>query len=380
MRIFVEDGKLKVKDAEDVEALRRAFYGKLEKGEIVLDPEEALYLIDVRGAECYEGTKRLSFNELAARYVAPGFVARYLTYKDWRDRGLFIRPIAEAGGPYARNPVIKYPSIDFKPEKIECTALFFPDDRIAIVDDPAIGRKLYESYWLGQYGTYKAEEKGRLLKLDQFETLFAVDAFGLTIANFDRTALEGVLHADPDYRAMYAVYADWRARGFIVKTGFKFGTHFRIYFPGAGPMKKGEWVHSRHVIQVFPRSKRLRIAEWARAIRVAHSVRKTFILAIPGKRRKPAKVMLSYLLFHRKQGAVETPATDDPSFAMLSLAEDEMIGGAELADAIEQAKSLGLDLILAIADRETAVTHYRVKRIDLPRSKYEYYEVEWIQP
>jgi pheromone shutdown protein TraB len=65
---------------------------------------------------------------------------------------------------------------------------------------------------------------------------------------------------------------------------------------------------------------------------------------------------------------------------MLSLSEEEQIGGAELAEAIEGAKKLGLDLILAISDRETSVTYYRVRRIELPGSKYEYYEIEWEQP
>jgi len=35
---------------------------------------------------------------------------------------------------------------------------------------------------------------------------------------------------------------------------------------------------------------------------------------------------------------------------------------------------------LSICDRETSVTHYRVKRVELPGSKYEYYEIEWKQP
>ena len=47
---------------------------------------------------------------------------------------------------------------------------------------------------------------------------------------------------------------------------------------------------------------------------------------------------------------------------MLSLSEEEYIGGKEFAGAIREAKSLKLDLILAIADRETAVTYYKVRQ------------------
>jgi hypothetical protein len=36
--------------------------------------------------------------------------------------------------------------------------------------------------------------------------------------------------------------------------------------------------------------------------------------------------------------------------------------------------------MLAIADRESSVTYYHVKRLELPGSEYEYYEIEWAQP
>ena len=35
----------------------------------------------------------------------------------------------------------------------------------------------------------------------------------------------------------------------------------------------------------FSRKSKMIISEWARAIRVAHSVKKTFILGIPGKEK-----------------------------------------------------------------------------------------------
>jgi len=113
---------------------------------------------------------------------------------------------------------------------------------------------------------------------------------------------------------------------------------------------------------------------------VAHSVKKTFILAIPGRELKRAKAKLDFLLYHRKKDAIENPKEDKPKYLMLSLSEEEYIGGEELARAIEKAKEVGLELLLAIADRETSVTYYHVKRIELPGSKYEYYEIEWEQP
>ncbi len=183
-----------------------------------------------------------------------------------------------------------------------------------------------------------------------------------------------------DFEALYDVYEDLRLRGFVLKTGFKFGTHFRLYFPGAKPiLDQAEWMHSKHVIHVFPRDAKMLISEWARAIRVAHGVKKTFILAIPGKKRE-SKAKLDFLLYHRKHGNAENPKEHKPKFVMLALSEEEEIGGQDLAQAIARSRQLGLDLILSICDRETSITHYRVKRIDLPKSQFEYYEIEWVQP
>ena len=134
-----------------------------------------------------------------------------------------------------------------------------------------------------------------------------------------------------------------------------------------------------HVIHVFPRDAKLLISEWARAIRVAHSVRKTFILAIPGKSRTK-KLDIDFILYHRKNNGIETPEEDKPRYGMLSLSEDEYMGGSELSAIINKAKDNRMELIIAIADRETAVTYYKIRRIELQGSDYEYYEIDWMQP
>lgn len=377
-----ETKELTVTEPESVSSLQNGHYGVIRGGVIYLSPEEALYLIDIRNAKCYDEVgNELRFNDVSEVFYSKKLMARYFTYKDWRDRGLMIRGIEEAKGPYKKNPVKKYPSSSFSPPKYSISGMFFPEDLMTVIDDEVIGRELYQNYWLGQFGSYKAEQRGKLCKLDIYETLFMLRHCGLKLRNFNEKKVNSYAKKRrPELMYMYEVYEDWRLRGFILKTGFKFGTHFRIYFPKASPTRSGEeWVHSKHVIHVFPRKSKMLISEWARAIRVAHSVRKTFILAIPGVKRKE-KAKLDFLLYHRKEGGIEVPGKDEPSFAMLSLSEEEQIGGAELAEAIEAAKKLGLDLILAISDRETSVTYYRVRRIELPGSKYEYYEIEWEQP
>jgi tRNA splicing endonuclease len=65
---------------------------------------------------------------------------------------------------------------------------------------------------------------------------------------------------------------------------------------------------------------------------------------------------------------------------MLSLSEEKYIGGKEFAGAIKEAKDKKLELILAITDRETAVTYYKIKKILLKGSNADYYEIDWLQP
>jgi tRNA-intron endonuclease len=374
-----------VTDQSGMDTLRNGNIGTGAKDKLVLMPEEALYLMDVRNAECVDAASgsRMRFNDVARQFSRNRkFMARYFTYKDWRDRGLAIRsmgePFKEAAG---RVPSKKYPQSSLRLKGYRLSGVFFPEDMTTIVDDQEKGREIYLENWFGQYGTYKLSDHGILNKLDIYETVFLMGAGALEVSNSTRSKIfETAARRRSDFPKLYDVYRDWRSKGYVVKTGFKFGTHFRIYFPGARPIKDDpKWVHSRHVVHVFPRDTKLLISEWARVIRVAHSVRKTFILAIPGKSRKK-KLSTDFVLYHRKGNGIEIPGEDSPRFAMLSLSEDEYMGGAELSAIISEAKARRLELVVAIADRETAVTYYKVRMIELPKSVYEYYEIDWMQP
>lgn len=383
---------LSVSEPESVSSLVNGYYGNMKKGVIHLFPEEALYLMDIRNARCHDSSlNEYKFNHIASKFPRKKEMARYFTYKDWRDRGLIARQVSEICERYGRNNVKKYPEGKLTLDRFAILARFYPDDLWSIIDDETVGKELYERHWFGQFGSYKAEQRGKLSKLDAYETLFLMRHAGLRLENANEGAVvKAAKRVHKDFLHLYDVYEDWRLQGFVLKTGFKFGTHFRLYFPGASPVRdNNEWIHSKHVVHCFPRASKLLISEWARAIRVAHSVKKTFVLAIPGISKKKGKAAknkdafsttLDFLLFHRQHGGIENPKAGKPKYLMFSLSEEEYIGGEELADAIGQCKRIGLELLLAICDRETSVTYYLVKRIEVPGSKYEYYEIEWVQP
>jgi tRNA-intron endonuclease len=368
-------------DPSTKDILRTSSFGNVEKGKLILRPEEALYVMDVRKAACKDTDgKAVRFNELSELLGARKAMARYFTYKDWRDRGLVVRYVEDKRAHGTKPPQTKrYNSAALKLKGYKMAGTFYTGDLVTVVDDED-AKGLYQDLWFGQYGTYKLPEHGTLSKLDIYETVFLIDNGALQVTNMSRSQIVAAASARRhDFEKLYDVYSDWRSRGYIVKTGFKFGTHFRIYFPGAQPVKDSKWAHSMHVIQVFPRDTKLLISEWSRAIRVAHSVRKTFILAIPGKSRTK-KLDIDFILYHRKEGGIETPEDAAPKYGMLSLSEDEYLGGAELSAIINKAKDDKMELIVAIADRETAVTYYKIRRIELQGSEYEYYEIDWMQP
>ncbi len=369
-------------DASTTDALAKGYYGVRDGRSIKLSLEEALYLIDARNASCKKDGQAVSFSSLASLFSGSRkFMARYFTYKDWRDRGLIAIPSSREYTKQKAPTSKDYPTSSLKLPSKKLRGTFFSADLVSVVEDEKEGRALYEKFWIGQYGSYKAANRGSMSKLDIFETLFLVDRGILFLENATRRDVMGIAtQRRTDFTSLYEVYKDWREKGYVIKTGFKFGTHFRVYFPGAKPMEAGgDQTHSKHVIQVFPKDSKLLISEWARAIRVAHSVRKTLILAIPGK-TGAGRQDVDFVLYHRHGGEADSPDKSSPRFAMLSLGEEEYIGGQEFAKAINESNRKGLELLLAIADRETAVTYYKVKQIRLPGSRHDYFEIEWMQP
>lgn len=378
-------------DGETVEKLSKNFFGR-QKGKIILlNIEEALYLMNFQNTRCFLKGRSVSFSELASYYIAkePRLFVRYNAYRDWRDRGLVILRSGQAGKGKGGKAFRHYPKKETRFESIEAEVHWHEDSMFSVLEDEALAKRLFNDFWFGQYGIYK-QDRGRLLKLNFLETVFLAKHMGVKILDSHgkhlnwQKLLKEVISRREYTRQLYDVYEDWRLVGFVLKTGFKFGSHFRIYFPGASPAKGGKWVHSKHVLHVFPKEQRLLISEWARVVRVAHSVKKTFILALPKIMAKDlVDYPADYIAYRRKkqhgQLVRETPE-DRPRYLLAAVSEDEHIGGIELASLLKNAENRGLELILSITDRETSVTYYLLKRILLSDSDYEYYEIEWHKP
>jgi len=75
----------------------------------------------------------------------------------------------------------------------------------------------------------------------------------------------------------YMVYKNFRDKGYIVNPGIKFGCDFAVYEKGPGID------HAPYLVQVYNRSETITSTEIVLAGRLASTVRKQFILAIPQK-------------------------------------------------------------------------------------------------
>jgi tRNA-intron endonuclease len=398
------DGKKRIwcEDEESLEKLEKNFFGETDpkakgkdKGKRWLEVEEALFLLNFQNATCIGPDKKeIGFNKLAAAFVEkePRLIVRYNAYRDWRDRGLVAKRVIGVKKGQGKKGWKRYPAKDLKMPKMgaKVQAVWYPDSLFSIIEDEKVGRKLFEQNWIGQLGIYK-QDRGSLLKLDFMETVFLAKIAKLKVISADTgkpLKHDGILKFVTERREyskqLYEIYEDWRLKGYVLKTGFKFGSHFRIYFPGARPVMDDKWIHSRHVLHVFPKDQKMLISEWSRAVRVAHGVKKTFLLGIPEMKQEDyVDYPVDFLAYRRKKAGSnwirETPE-DRPRYMLVAVSEDEHIGGIELASLLKMAQTLGLELLLSISDRETAITYYVLKRVVLPGSGYEYYEIEWMKP
>lgn len=74
----------------------------------------------------------------------------------------------------------------------------------------------------------------------------------------------------------YLVYRDLKNRGYIIKTGFKYGSEFRLYERGTGPGH----AHSDFLVKVLYENNEVNVLDFASYVRVSHGVNKKLMLAV----------------------------------------------------------------------------------------------------
>jgi len=138
-----------------------------------------------------------------------------------------------------------------------------------------------EANALYQKGYFGDMQKGGKLSLALVEAAYLVQKGRLAVKEArKKIAFEDLLkkseETDPNIFTEYVVYEDLRDRGYLVKTGFKFGAHFRIYKRGDRP---GE-AHSSFMVHAVPEYYNLTMTELSRIVRLGHSVKKRMWVAV----------------------------------------------------------------------------------------------------
>jgi tRNA-intron endonuclease len=120
---------------------------------------------------------------------------------------------------------------------------------------------------------------GEVLQLSFVEALYLLERNVLEIQTNDGKNLSEtkcinlMMKLQPDIEQRVLVFKDLKQRGLLVKTGFKFGAHFRAY------TKQPDKTHAEYLIHVVEKGFMSIWAEISRAVRLAHSVNKEFVFA-----------------------------------------------------------------------------------------------------
>ena len=329
--VFIESQK------ESSRLYTRGNYGyPLRGGGLELDLMEALYLVETKRLEVMNEGQVMTFEELFnhASSVMENFDIVYLVYRGIKSRGLVVK--AETGTfdlavfPRGRNmsnsrpeymvravsertafdiatytgevsetenrgKELLYGVVDeegdvtyykmsrcdprgtvLPGEKIERTQGRLIRDRI-FVFDPADSLILRES---GYYG--KMIEN--VLQLSLIEACYLVKRKEISVYS-SQTGKKIPLSAlkefgrktQDEFDLRLKAYTDARSRGLVVKTGFKYGTHFRAYEGSPDD------THARYLIHTVDASNKTMWPEISRAVRLSGGVKKEFLFCRIGE-------------------------------------------------------------------------------------------------
>jgi len=318
-------------------------FGKsLSGNKLELDLLEGTFLLGEKKIKVYHNKKEIVFQNLfekAAEKITD-FEIKYLVFKDLRNRGHAIRLYNKLVG-------TSFCQIGNKKEKTDFLVSVFSEKDIFDIEKTSdlikTASKISEKIWFAivddegditYYEVSIVDMKGknkeyvykksdavlfdnRVIIFDkkQAKDLFEKEFYGKPVNDglqisllealylqdkniiniktindkkISKSSLKQIaLKIQPDLNDYFFVFKNLKKSGLIVKTGFKFGTHFRSY------TKNPDETHAEFLIHVLPKNFKSIWSEMSRAVRLAHSVNKEIIFA------KTSKNTIDYIKFGR---------------------------------------------------------------------------------
>jgi tRNA-intron endonuclease, archaea type len=308
----------------------QGYFGRPKDKGLELSLVEAAYLLDRSRIRVLSGEKVMDFQALfqAASSLEKGFEFRYVVYKDLRERGYYVQPgrpdfrVYPRGGHPGKSPAEFYVLVISERTPLPLQDIMQPVRvagqmrkklMLAIVDEES-DITFYEARVKDMSGLMAEEEQGGMatlledrvvlwdataskrlhehgfygkpvgerLQLSLVESAYLLDRGVITLVDRSGEAMD--LHSfaararqiESDFDQKFCVYKDMRGKSLVVKTGFKFGTHFRVYKQVQGPSKVP---HSEYLVHTVSVDHVFLPPVLSRAVRLAHSVRKQMIFA-----------------------------------------------------------------------------------------------------
>lgn len=334
MKAQLKKDRVLASKAAVAELYKTSYFGRPKAEGLELSLVEAAFLLSRGKLEIELEGKILDFKTFFAQASLrqPNFELKYIVYKDLKERGYYVQPSAADFRVYPRGShpgktastifvhvqserqllsakflqgsvnsaenvhkqfilavVDEESDLTFYEIKNETpkgemsepypavkTDATFLEDRVITWDSQA-SQTLYVR---GFYGKMLDSER---LQLSLVESLYLLSEGIVTIRDrkgkvfsFDEF-IETALKIESSFLRKYGVYKNLRDSRHVVKTGFKFGTHFRVY-------RKIESIekipHSEYLVNAIPADFEFRLPVMSGAVRLANSVRKTMLFAV----------------------------------------------------------------------------------------------------
>ncbi|HEC76064.1 MAG TPA: tRNA-intron lyase [Thermoplasmatales archaeon] len=316
---LMED-KVIVEEQKDASRIyNKGFFG-IYDGKLELNLVEACYLLDKGKFEVEKNGKKLDlkkFMEHSLSYI-PDFEIKYFVYRDLRERGYVIKEgndfvLYERGKKPPAKPSFTVKAISERAKfKIKEMAEFIEKAKnkliVGVADEEGDLTYYIAKFFKLKGGLKERKYEGKIILLNDrcivwdenlmeklkedfigrdfgkyiqislTETCYLAEKGAKIIKNGRKIGMKRFIqHAkkiQPDIENRFKVYSELRKLKLLPKTGFKFGSHFRVY--SSEPEKS----HAPYLIHVVGSDYEATWAEISRAVRLAHSVKKEMIFCM----------------------------------------------------------------------------------------------------
>jgi len=303
--------------------------GNFVEGKNRMSLIEACYLLEKGKIEVERDGEKINFEDFLKYSISVfnDFEIKYLVYRDLRERGyiaeigedfllyergkkspakpsFFVKAISERAkfrikdiidwlsdldkkiviGIVDEEGDLTYYSIkffemksDIKKENYSGNILVL-NDRSVVFDEQLINKIKEEGI---------GRDFGKYVQISLMETAYMAKNGAVLIKDGNKISFEDFMknakYIQPDIKERLKVYEDLKNKGKLPKTGFKFGSHFRVY---EGKIEE----HAPYLVHVIKNNYTATWAEVSRAVRLAQSVKKEMIFAVAGKEIKYIRI------------------------------------------------------------------------------------------